>query len=535
MAPLAAVATGPADLIVIGGGITGAGIARDAALRGLRTVLLEQRDLAWGTSSRSSRLIHGGVRYLEHGQLRLVFEALQERAVLSRIAPHLVRPLPFVFPLHQGDRLPLWKLAAGMWLYDLLALFSNVSRHHMLGKRALLEREPALRTAGLKGAVRYFDAQCDDARLTIATARSARAAGAEVRTGTLVTSLLREGARITGVRARDLETGGESELHATVVVNATGPWVDAVRRLEDGAAAPLLRRTKGVHVVVPRARIGHHEAITFLSPIDGRVMFVLPWGDSSYLGTTDTDTAESPDDVAATAEDVRYILRSVNNRFPSAHLTEDDVVATWAGLRPLVADHAPSAAPDVSREHVIVEGPGGVLTVAGGKLTTYRAMAARVVDMVVRRVPTRDGRPWPDESGTDREPLPGGETAELASIRSLGLDAGFSEATVAHLLRNYGTEAAGLYNLARREPALAVPLHPLHPAIAAEVVHAARREFARRVEDVLVRRIHLYYETPDRGAAAVTRTAELLGRELSWTTAEIGRQAEEYRALLAAG
>jgi glycerol-3-phosphate dehydrogenase len=535
VAPLAELAATPADLIVIGGGITGAGIARDAALRGLRTVLLEQRDLACGTSGRSSRLVHGGFRYLEHGDFKLVFEALNERTVLRQIAPHLVRPLAFLFPLHQGDRLSLWKLAAGMWLYDLLALFRNVSRHQMLGKRALLAREPALRTAGLKGAARYFDAQCDDARLVVATARSARAAGAAIRTWTGVTGFLRQGSRVTGVVARDMESGAEAELRAAVVVNATGPWVDAVRRLEgDGAVTPLLRRTKGAHVVVPRSRLGHTEAITFLSPVDGRVMFVLPWGEWSYIGTTDTDSAEHPDDVAASEEDVRYLLRSANSRFPAARLSEDDVIATWAGLRALIDDAArvPGA---VSREHAIVEGPGGVVTIAGGKLTTYRVMAAEVVNRVIQRVPARDGRSWPTESATDREPLPGGETAELASIRSLGLDAGFGERTVEHLLRHYGTEAAGLYNLARREPALAQPLHPEHPAIAAEVVHAARREFARRVEDVLVRRIHLYYETRDRGAAAAPRTAELLGRELNWTTAEIARQAEEYLALARTG
>ena len=531
MAPLAELAATPADLIVIGGGITGTGIARDAALRGLRTVLLEQRDLAWGTSGRSSRLVHGGLRYLEHGDFKLVFEALRERAILQQIAPHLVRPLSFVFPLHQGDRLPMWKLAAGMWLYDLLALFRNVRRHQMLGKRALLEREPALRTAGLKGAARYFDAQCDDARLVVATARSARAAGAAIRTWTTVTGFLREGGRVTGVVAHDVESGTDAELRAAVVVNATGPWVDAVRRLEhDGAGTPLLRRTKGAHVVVPRARIGHTEGITFLSPLDGRVMFVLPWGDWSYIGTTDTDTAESPDAVVVTPDDVRYLLRSANSRFPSARLSEDDVIATWAGLRPLI-DSSARAADAVSREHAIVDGPGGVLTVAGGKLTTYRAMAAEVVDCIVQRIPPRDGRPWPAESATDREALPGGETPELASIRSLGVDAGFSERTVEHLLRHYGTEAAGLYNLARREPALAQPLHPQHPAIAAEVVHAARREFARRVEDVLVRRVHLFYETEDRGREAAPRTAELLGRELSWTTAEIVRRRDEYIAL----
>ena len=262
-------------------------------------------------------------------------------------------------------------------------------------------------------------------------------------------------------------------------------------------------------------------------------MFVLPWGELSYIGTTDTDSAESPDVVAATADDVRYLLRSANSRFPAARLSEDDVISTWAGLRALIDDAEPRPGA-VSREHAIVEGPGGVVTVAGGKLTTYRAMAAEVVDRVIQRIPPRDGRPWPTESATDREALPGGETPELASIRSLGLDAGFSERTVDHLLQHYGTEAAGLYNLARREPALAQPLHPGHPAIAAEVVHAARREFARRVEDVLVRRVHLFYETRDQGAAAARRTAELLGRELNWTSAEVARNAEAYLQLIAA-
>ncbi|HEX5631888.1 MAG TPA: glycerol-3-phosphate dehydrogenase [Gemmatimonadales bacterium] len=528
--PLAELAAAPVDLIVIGGGITGAGVARDAALRGLRTVLLEKRDLGWGTSSRSSRLIHGGIRYLEHGQLRLVFEALRERAVLRAIAPHLVQPLGFVFPLHQGDRLPFWKLAAGMLLYDALALFQKEGRHRLLGKRALLEREPALRANGLRGGARYLDAQCDDARLTVATARSARLAGASVRTYTEVLGFTRENGRISGVIARDLESGLRVELRASAVVNATGPWCDALRAMEDPGARPLLRRTKGVHVVVPRRRIGHAEAITFLSAVDGRVMFVLPWGEWSYIGTTDTDTMESPDDVVALPDDVRYLLRSVNNRFPAAHLSEDDVVATWAGLRPLVANHATSASA-VSREHVIVEGAAGMVTVAGGKLTTYRSMAAEVVNVALRRIPSRDGRPWPASSGSESEPLPGGETPELGSIRAIGIDQGIPDTTVDHLLRHYGTEAASFYKLLRKEPALVRRLHPEHPAIEAEVVHAARREMARRVDDVLVRRIHLHYETHDRGAAAAQRTAELLGRELGWSAEEIAQQVAAYEVL----
>jgi len=518
------------DLLVIGGGIVGAGVARDAAMRGMRTVLVEQNDLAFGTSSRSSRLVHGGLRYLEHGELRLVFESLRERAILRRIAPHLVWPLPFVFPVHDGDRLRRWQLAAGMWMYDLLALFRNVSPHKMLGKRALLSREPGLRATGLRGGARYFDAQCDDARLVVATARSAHEHGATILTYTTVTGLVRDQDRVTGAQVRDVRTGREATLRASMVVNATGPWADQIRRLEDPRAPRLLRLTKGTHAVVPRERLGNHEAITFTSPLDGRMMFILPWGAWSYIGTTDTDTAESPDEVRASSEDVRYLLRSANSRFPNAHLGEEDVVATWAGLRPLIEDGAIGATA-VSREHVVTDGPGGMVTVAGGKLTTYRLMAAQVVDHVVKRLNAEARGAWPAEAGTDLEPLPGGESASLGTIRALGVDSGVDVATVEHMLRHYGTEAAGIFNLMRSEPGLADRLQPDHPAVAAEVLHAARKEFARSVADVLVRRMHLFYETRDQGAAAAARTAELLGRELRWTPGEQEREVAAYRAL----
>jgi glycerol-3-phosphate dehydrogenase len=518
------------DLLVIGGGIVGAGVARDAAMRGMRTVLVEQNDLAFGTSSRSSRLVHGGLRYLEHGELRLVFESLRERAVLRRIAPHLVWPLPFIFPVHDGDRLRRWQLAAGMWMYDLLSLFHNVSPHKMLGKRALLSREPGLRAAGLRGGARYFDAQCDDARLVVATARSAHEHGATILTYTAVTGLIRDHGRVTGAMVRDVRTGREATLRASMVVNATGPWADQIRRLEDPKAQRLLRLTKGTHAVVPRERIGNHEAITFTSPLDGRMMFILPWGAWSYIGTTDTDTAESPDEVRASSEDIRYLLRSANSRFPNAHLTEEDVVATWAALRPLIEDGAIGATA-VSREHVVSDGPGGMVTVAGGKLTTYRLMASQVVDHVVKRLNTEARGAWPAEAGTDLEPLPGGESASLGTIRALGLDSGVDVATVEHMLRHYGTEAAGIFNLMRSEPGLAERLQPDHPAVAAEVLHAARKEFVRSVADVLVRRIHLFYEARDQGAAAAARTAELLGRELRWTLGEQQREVAAYRAL----
>jgi glycerol-3-phosphate dehydrogenase len=517
----------PADLLVIGGGITGAGIARDAAMRGLRTVLVEQRDVAFGTSSRSSRLIHGGLRYLEEGDLRLVFEALRERRVLLAIAPHLVRPLPFTFPVHQGDRVPLWKLWAGIWVYDLLAAFRNVRWHRLLGKRGLLRREPMVRTRGLVGGVRYYDAQCDDARLTLATLRDAMRYGARVATYARVEALERADGRVSGAHLTDLLTGQTGTVRASVVVNATGPWCDRLRRLENPAAQPLLRPTKGVHLLVRRERLGHSDAITLTSPIDGRVMFVLPWGDFSYIGTTDTDTDESPDQVAASPDDIVYLLRSANSAFPNARLSEADVLATWAGLRPLIAPEGAMGASSVPREHLIVTGTGGMLSIAGGKLTTYRVMAAELVDQVVDRLATQ-GRNRPGRAPTHTEPLPGGEAQALEPLREPGLELGLAAATVQHLLHLYGTEAAAIYNLVREDRRLATPLSPGHPAIEAQVIQAVRRELACRVEDILVRRLHLRYEVPDHGQAAARRVAELMGAELGWDEATVAAETARY-------
>ena len=524
----------PADLLVVGGGINGAGIARDAAMRGLRTILVEQNDLGSGTSSRSSRLIHGGLRYLEQGEFGLVLEANRERRILRRIAPHLVWPLPFVFPVHEGDRISRWQLAAGMLLYDILALFRNVRPHRLLGKRGMLEAEPMLRDRGLLGGARYYDAQCDDARLVIATARSAAHHGALVANYMAVTGLDRTAGRVVGAQLEDRLTGERGVVRASVVINATGPWADRMRRLEDAGAEPLLLPTKGVHVLVDRSRLDNREAIAFTSPIDGRVMFVLPWGNLSYIGTTDSDTDEPPDQLSVSADDIVYLLRSANARFPSARLSVEDVRATWAGLRPLLADQGQSAS-SRSREHALVKGSGGMLTVVGGKLTTYRSMAAEVVDLAMRELRHRDGRQRHAEARTDEDPLPGGETADLSQFRDRGLDLGIPPASVDHLLRHYGTEAAGIFNLAGADRRLLRPLVEPHPAIEAEVIHAVRRELAQTVEDVLVRRFHLYYEHPDHGASVAHRVAELMSEELGWGPPRIQEEAERYLELVIRG
>lgn len=377
------------DLLIIGGGITGAGIARDAALRGLRTALIERDDFASGTSSRSSRLVHGGVRYLEHGYLHLVFEASRERRILLRIAPHLVRPLQFTWPFYRGARLAGWKIVAGLWLYDLLALFRNVGQHQRLSTDGVLRAEPALRRDGMSGGASYWDAATDDARLTVANAIDAAAHGAAVLNHTEVGSLRIEGGRAVGARVTDRLTGEGFDLHARVVVNATGPWTDSVRAMEGAAHRSAVRGTKGVHIAVPADRVRNSAAITVISAVDQRVMFVLPGTEHSIVGTTDTPTDESPEQVRASRADVQYLLDSANAYFPEAKLTADDVISAWAGIRPLIASDKAGAPASASREHAIATGPAGVIQITGGKLTTYRSMAAQVTDAVERAM----GRP----------------------------------------------------------------------------------------------------------------------------------------------
>jgi glycerol-3-phosphate dehydrogenase len=532
-ADLTALAGQTVDVLVVGGGITGAGIARDAAMRGLAVGLLEAGDFARGTSSRSSRLVHGGLRYLEHGWLRLVFESSRERAVLLRIAPHLVRPAPFLFPVHRASRVGRFTLGAGLWLYDALSLFRNVHPHRSYGRRGVRRLEPSLRDRDLTGGAVYWDAQCDDARLTLATVRSAHRHGARVANYTAVTAFEKAAGRIRGVHVEDRLTGGTITLHAHVVVNATGPWTDRVRRLDEPGATALLRPTKGAHVAVPRHRIGHTEAFTLTSPLDGRVMFVLPWGPLSVIGTTDTDVSEVDDEPLADAADVTYLLRSANAYFPDARLSQDDVVSAWAGLRPLLDVPGAASTAAVPREHRIVEDPSGLLTIAGGKLTTYRSMAAEVVDRAARRLRRLDGRRVPRRSGTDREPLPGGEVADLAILTRDLVEEGLAADVAEALVGRYGTEAAAVANLRRREPALGAPLAAGVPVLAAEVVYQARREMAVSVEDVLARRTRLLQTAPVQAVDSAATVAQLLGDELGWDAEERERQVLAVRDLAA--
>jgi glycerol-3-phosphate dehydrogenase len=524
---------------VIGGGITGAAAARDAAGRGLRVALVDAGDLARGTSSRSSRLIHGGLRYLETGNLKLVFEASAERRRLLDLASHLVHPLPFLFPVFRKGPVGFRKLQAGMWLYDGLSLFRNIARHRMLSRDAARQEEPHLRTDGLVGAAVYYDASVDDARLTLANARGAHEAGAAVVPYAEVVGFLKDGKGLAGARVRDclIEGVDSVEVRARVVLNATGPWSDAVRRLADAGIRPRLRPTKGVHILVRRDRLGNRHAITFQSPVDGRVMFVLPWGDFSYVGTTDTDYAGSPAEVRADADDVRYLLDSANSIFPDAKLTGDDVVSTWAGIRPLLSPRGPEggmAASATSREHEIWRDRGGLLNIAGGKLTTYRVMAKQAVDVAARTL-KEEHRVESGSSPTADLPLPGDPREPwepfLDRVVSDAVAAGLGADTGEHLARAYGEDAAALLAAVRGDAALAGRLMEGHPYVWAEVAHAVRAEMAMTLDDVMTRRLHLFYEAADGGLAVAGQVARRMAAEpgIGWSDAEVAAQVDAYR------
>jgi glycerol-3-phosphate dehydrogenase len=517
----------PVDVLVIGAGIVGAAVARDAALRGFRTALIDKGDFGSATSSRSSRLVHGGLRYLETADLRLVFEASRERRILLKIAPHLVRPLAFIMPAYKGGRVPAWKLRAGMWLYDGLAMFRNVQRHRWLAPREALRADPGLRQKGLRGAALYYDAQTDDARLVLATARSAARAGALVANYADVTSLLKSDGLVRGAVVRDVLDGDVHSVRALTVVNATGPWVDGIRRLDDPGVSPVLRLTKGAHVAVPRTRLTSPTAVTLVSPIDGRVMFVLPWGDVAYVGTTETDFDGAPEDVRATGDDVVYLLRSANAFFPQARLTPNDVLTTWAGLRALVAPRAPRAAGKVSREHRVIESQAGLVTIAGGKLTTHRAMASGVVDVVAARLRRIDGRPVPPRAPTELQSLPGGEASDLDVLVDNLLVQDIKEPIARHLVANYGSEAAAVANQVAKNRVLGRPLIEGRPEIRAEVAHAVEREMALRLTDVLARRLHLFHLAPAASLKIAAAVARKMREMLGWSA---GRESDELAA-----
>ncbi len=519
------------DLLVIGGGINGAGIARDAVLRGLRVALVEQSDFASGTSSRSSKLIHGGLRYLEQGEVRLVLEATRERERLRRLAPHLVRPMRFVYPVYDGAAVGRMKLAAALWAYDLLAGIRNVRRHRMLSAEVTRRVEPQLRTEGLRGAGEYWDCWTDDARLVLETLLAARDAGAVAVSYARVVSLVKEGDRVVGARVSDRLGGRELVVRARTVVNAAGPWVDAV----DGMDAPgpkRLRPTKGVHIIVPRARLGHEAAIVLHAVRDRRVMFVIPWDECSLVGTTDTDHPDGAVPPTVEPDDVAYLLETVNHYFPTAELRPADVVSAFAGLRPLVAPPTGDGASpsDVSREEEIFVSRSGLITIAGGKLTTYRVIAAQVVDRVAERlVRAADGRPI-GRSRTADLPLPGGSVPPetLAAVAAANDGHGVARDVIDHLAGRYGGRLDAVLGVVAKDRALGAPVLAAQPDPRAEVVAAVEAEMAVTLEDVLRRRTQLALFDPAGGADVADEVAGLMAQRLGWGPDDARAAARAY-------
>ncbi|MEO6025565.1 MAG: glycerol-3-phosphate dehydrogenase [Candidatus Binatia bacterium] len=528
------------DLLVIGGGINGAGIARDAAMRGLRVALVEQGDFASGTSSKSSKLIHGGLRYLENYEFALVLEASRERDHLRRhLAPHLVHPMPFVFPVFRGDPVGRMRLSAGLWVYDGLSAFRNIARHRSWGQKATLRHEPHLRADGLRGAMHYYDCWTDDARLTLETVQSAIAQGAVACNHLGVTALLRTDGQLSGARVTDRLTGTQLTIKAHQVVNATGPWLDRVRALDEPDGKPVLRLTKGVHIIVPRERVGNRNAIVLRAPRDGRVMFAIPWEEQTLIGTTDTDYDARPEDVAADANDVRYLLDAVNAYFPGAQLGESDVIGAYAGLRPLVAPpESQSETPsETSREEEIFESASGLLSLGGGKLTTYRRVSEKVVDRVVAllhaRMPERRFEPCT----TGEVALPGARVDDpdkggfrgFAKRLRATTPASVDDGIVRHWLHRYGVVAQTLIARVVGDPDGAKPLVDDLPYRRVEVTHAAEHEMAETVDDVLRRRVPVSFRHADGGVEAASDVATLMGATLGWDAAETTTAAEHYR------
>jgi glycerol-3-phosphate dehydrogenase len=538
------VVSGPSyDVVVIGGGIVGAGIARDAALRGLRTALFEKSDYGAGTSSKSSKLVHGGLRYLEHGEIGLVFESVSERRVQTRVAPHLVRPLPFLIPIYRGAKPGLELMNFGLWLYDSLALFRAPKLHRTFrGVRAGLALEPQLRPDGLRGVLEYYDCATDDARLVLENVLDARALGADCHTYTEVTGFERgAGGRITGVRVRDRFSGEAWTAGCKVAILAAGAWTDEViRRFEIPMDRPLLRRTKGVHVVVPRERLPLARAITLISPVDQRVMFAIPWRERTVLGTTDTDFSGSADDVAADAADVQYLCDSGNGYFPGASLAPDDVISTWAGLRPLIAAPPNVDESEISREHEIFSRNDGLVIIAGGKLTTYRRMARETVGRALGLLDQLGEPIEAKKETTKHRPLPGAEgltQADLEGVAAVGRrlmdEHGLDADTATHLCGVYGTRAPLIARRIGEDRALGERLDRELPYVWAEIEFAARHDLARTVEDVLSRRVPLMLVSRDQGLGVCERVADVLGGILGWDAARRAQMLAEYRAEVA--
>jgi len=519
------------DLAVIGAGINGAAVARDAAMRGLSVALIERGDFAGATSSRSSKLIHGGFRYLPQGQLKLVYGALRERERLRHLtAPHLVHPIQFLFPVYRGRGFNRFTMAMGLTLYDLFARVPFKEWHSTLNAAEVRETEPALSRDRLTGGAMYFDAWADDARLTFENVLDADLHGAAVANYTAVENFTITNGRIASAGVRDMLGGRGAEVRARKFLNAAGPWVDEIRQMDDPLSKPCVRLTKGVHLVFARTVLPVRESLV-LADNRGRIVFVMPHDRYVLVGTTDTDYAGDPASVTTGAGDVEYLLAVLAESLPGIKLGNADVAASFAGLRALIRTEKDAAAPSaVPREEVILESPSGLITVAGGKFTTHREIAQKLVDLVMKRLGRRAGvcptlaTPLPGARPLDEGEQPG----SAAAMRSIGA------AAAEILTARYGTRAPIVARIAARRPELAEPLSRGCPALGAEVVHSVASEMAHSVGDFLIRRTSLSWRSPLEAEAAAPAVAAIMAAELGWDRAredaEVARFTHEQQS-----
>ncbi len=508
------------DLAILGGGINGAGLAALAARSGLSVALFEKGDFASGTSSKSTKLIHGGIRYLEQGRLRLVFEALHERSTLLQNAPHLVHPLPFLLPCYQGDPRPPWKLRIGLWLYDLLAGSKNIAPHRWFSPSEAIQKFPKLKSEGLRGCGLYYDAQVNDSRLVLENILAAEKAGAHCYNYHQVTQLDLEPTQAR-VFYRDLLSHETGVLTAACLVNATGPWANQTAKLLSENALKLVRPTRGTHIVVPQVLPELATLIT--TPKDNRVIFVIPWRGECLVGTTDLDDPGDPDLVRPSEEEIQYLLREASRLFPEHPWERDRVIASFAGLRPLAWSEG-EAASALSREDKIQD-DGITLTIIGGKLTTYRSMAEKALGKIFKML-RKDRSPNPILSLPGTPAIPWErffreKPAVWASTHGISL------AQAEQLALLYGQRAEDVLELIQADPALKEPLHPERPELLAQVAFSASREKAVHLSDVLMRRLEIGYSVQRSGALA-EKASRIMGKILHWTPERTRQELEDY-------
>ena len=534
------------DLAVIGGGITGAGIALDAASRGLSVALIEKSDFASGTSSRSTKLIHGGLRYLAQFRLRLTREALAERSLLQELAPHLVEPIPFLFPIYH-KRLEVWKVNTGLWLYDLLAGIRKTKVHRRLNRQQTLQRVPGLRADELRASFVYYDARTDDSRLVVEVLKAAVDRGAAVANYISGERIATDDGQAQGIRALDHLTGEHIDVRARKVVVATGVWLDELLNVDVPNGPRRIRPAKGVHIIVSKGRFGFETAVAFPTH-DSRLMFVIPWIGATLIGTTDTDYDGPLDDPRADRADLDYILREVNHAFPGVNLSDSDVISIQAGLRPLISDSKTTTA-SISREDRVFERPDGTIAIAGGKLTTYRRMGRKVVDLVVKRLGQDGVLPKKIKSRTSRVLIggfPEKSGRRFGRLRRLGrlirrrrgrgnpiaIAPPITPDATRRLWRSYGANWQAVVDLAAGDTTLAEPLIAGLDFLKAEIVYAVRNEMALTLMDVLTRRTHIAALAPDQAKGIAPVVAGMLARELGWNAAETERQIADYFRLV---